>query len=697
MSTAAAEKKHPLGLYILFFTEMWERFSYYGMRALLMPYMISATFGYQPGAASSVYKWYTSLVYLTPLFGGLIADRLIGARAAVLIGAVLMAVGHFLMALPSQGIFFAALACLIAGNGFFKPNISTMVGRMYGPNDSRRDGAFTIFYMGINLGAFLSSMICPSLREWRGFDWGFGAAGIGMLIGLVVFFFGQKRVVADIEAAGNTAGRITAEKVTVTTNEKDDAAYRDAAKTETAETDISKPGATGVAGMLATIYPFFMIAAAIAIVSLYVFKVSTGAAKPISLIMPIAFGGVFIVMATLLMKLRGAQRDKSTSIFIMFLFPVLFWMAFEQAGNALNLWAEIHTDRKIGFMNREYPGGWWQSANALMIFVLAPVFTILWSSLAKRGKEPSTPWKMFYAMVLMALSFVVMVFGAASENSTTSTVELTKAPAATVPWKELNAGRLSLEGSTLQVKGVLPDFAVRDSLAKTSSEEMKTWLKTLKENSKKATEAAPVRASIMVPTTAKFDMSESLEPFNLDLYAPSPIPKPDGAPADKSIPEWRKKGKVEISLSETPGGREIRAVVYDSLEAPHEAALVALAAEPEWRKALVALEKKSHDARVSGIWLFLSYLLATLGELCLSPVGLSMVTKLAPARFASLFMGVWLLSSSVAQYVGGSIGESWGEIPPGSYFWIFVGTSIFGMALVAVLATHIKKLMHNVT
>ena len=145
---------HPRGLYILFFTEMWERFSYYGMRALLMTYMLNYLL-WQPERASGVYKWYTSLVYLTPLLGGLIADRLLGLRNSIVIGAVLMAIGHFLMAFESLPMFYTALALLIAGNGFFKPNISTMVGKMYPKGDKRRDGAFTIFYMGINIGAFV--------------------------------------------------------------------------------------------------------------------------------------------------------------------------------------------------------------------------------------------------------------------------------------------------------------------------------------------------------------------------------------------------------------------------------------------------------------------------------------------------------------------------------------------------------------
>src|SRR5450432_2630865 len=200
-----ARHRHPKGLYLLFATEMWERFSYYGMRALLVLYLIKEL-GWQPSDSSSVYKWYTSLVYLTPLLGGLLADRYLGLRASIIAGGVLMAIGHFLMAFPSMAALYAALGFLIAGNGFFKPNISTLVGRMYRQDDPRRNGAFTIFYVGINLGAAISPLACGWLRQRFGFHYGFGAAGVGMVIGLVTFLLGQKRVRVDVEAAGNSMG-----------------------------------------------------------------------------------------------------------------------------------------------------------------------------------------------------------------------------------------------------------------------------------------------------------------------------------------------------------------------------------------------------------------------------------------------------------------------------------------------------------
>jgi proton-dependent oligopeptide transporter, POT family len=195
---------HPTGLVVLFLTEMWERFSYYGMRSLLVYYMIKQLM-FTQARASEIYGIYTGLVYLTPLFGGWLADRVVGQRKAVIGGAILMAVGHFLMAFES--LFFPALFFLILGNGAFKPNISTQVGSLYKPGDPRRDRAFSIFYMGINLGAFLSPLVCGTLGELYGWHYGFGAAGVGMLIGLSIYLIGGRRLAPDILAERKAAGK----------------------------------------------------------------------------------------------------------------------------------------------------------------------------------------------------------------------------------------------------------------------------------------------------------------------------------------------------------------------------------------------------------------------------------------------------------------------------------------------------------
>ncbi|MBZ4417008.1 peptide MFS transporter [Myxococcus sp. RHSTA-1-4] len=198
---AETRKGHPRGLYLLFFTEMWERMSYYGMRGLLVLFLTSKVnggFGWSTSEALSLYGTYTGLVYLTPIVGGFIADRFIGQRKAVVLGGTLMMIGHLLLALPTVAMFYAGLGFLIIGNGFFKPNISTMVGGLYEPGDGRRDSAFTIFYMGINLGAVLGNFICGTLGERVGWHWGFGAAGVGMFLGLVAFLSLQKKLLGKV-------------------------------------------------------------------------------------------------------------------------------------------------------------------------------------------------------------------------------------------------------------------------------------------------------------------------------------------------------------------------------------------------------------------------------------------------------------------------------------------------------------------
>jgi proton-dependent oligopeptide transporter, POT family len=656
-------KGHPRGLYILFFTEMWERFGYYGMRALLVLYMINYL-QWQPQASSSVYKWYTSLVYLTPLAGGYIADRLLGLRFSIVIGGALMAAGYFMLGV--EALFYPALAFIIFGNGFFKPNISTMVGKMYKQGDARRDGAFTIFYMGINLGAFFSPLICGTLADKFAPRYGFMAAGVGMVVGLTVFLLGQARVTKDIAAAGNA---LTIEKAS-----RDKPDLNATAKSSGAEDEAAEPGATGIAGVVGKIYPLLMIAVGVGVPIYYILMVVRGVSPLQDAIMPIAFAGISGAMGFTLTTIKGASRDRSTVIFILFMFAVLFWMAFEQAGNALNIWADVHTDRQIGGF--VYPASWWQAANAVFIVAMAPVYALLWVYLARTGKEPSTPAKMALAMVFMVLSFGAMVFGAASENAHEYRVAVDKLPPQVqvegegLVWAGadksedafLDAKRLSYDAAKkeLVVRGVLPPFAVNDALKRTAPAD---WLKEVdraEEAAKKATDAQPATVHLALPVAFEVPLTEAEQ----------------------------KEHKISIKGSDV--------TLTAPLDAPTKTALVGAGAAPEWRKPLKDLEKASWAARVSGFWLFLSYFLATLGELCLSPVGLSMVTKLAPARFASLFMGVWLLASSVAQYMGGAIGESWGKITPSSYFMLFVATSLVGVVAAGVLIKPLRRLMHKV-
>jgi POT family proton-dependent oligopeptide transporter len=655
---ATGERHHPRGLYALFFTEMWERFCYYGMRALLVLYLIQYH-GWQPGQASTIYKWYTSLVYLTPLAGGLLADRVIGLRASIVIGGILMAIGEVALTFASMPMFYLGLGLLILGNGFFKPNISTIVGKMYRQGDPRRDRAFTIFYMGINLGAGLSPILCGYLRIHYGFRYGFAAAAAGMLVALVVFLSTQGQVLRDVEAAGNDL------KI---------AAKATDASGEASDPDEHQPSAGGGAGVVASGFLLLMVVAAVALPADYLWRAYRGDVGWTDVIMPVAFGAISGWMASTLRRIGGAARDKSIVIFIFFMFAVLFWMAFEQAGNALNLWAQFHTDLSIGSL--PYPAEWWQSVNAVLIVVFAPAFARLWTWLGERGREPSTPMKMLAAMVFMTLSFAVMVAGARVENGVVTGQQLASLPSG-IPSKTLgdgaavvvgddDAGRLTYDpvAQRLDVRGVLPRYVVNDLLQRTVPKPFADEIGALESKTRKAAPDAPVSVALAtVPPGFDF-------PFD-DAEAKERGVRWDGPSQTMTFTKW--------------------------MEAPTLADLTAAGAPPAWRRPLSGLERKSDAARVGGIWLLLSYLFATLGELCLSPVGLSMVTKLAPVRFASLFMGVWLLASSVAQYAGGSIGETWGIIAPARYFMLFVWTSIGGALVLALLVKPLKKLMHEVT
>ncbi len=650
-------QQHPRGLYALFFTEMWERFCYYGMRALLVLYLIQYH-GWQPSQASTVYKWYTSLVYLTPILGGVIADRVIGLRASIIVGGALMAVGELLLTFPSMPTFYVGLALLIVGNGFFKPNISTIVGKMYRRGDARRDRAFTIFYMGINIGAGLSPFLGGYLRVHFGFRYGFAAAAVGMVVGLVIFLSTQGQVLRDVEAAGNDL-RVAAAKA------------REASK-DANEVGEDLPAAGGAAGVVARIFPIAMLVAAVGLPAEYLWRAVRGEIAWTDVIMPVAFGAISGWMGLTLTRIRGAARDKSIVIFVFFMFAVLFWMAFEQAGNALNLWAQFHTDLSVGGLR--YPAEWWQSVNAVLIVVFAPAFARGWTWLGERGMEPSTPAKMLAAMVLMTLSFAVMVVGARAEDRAV-TEEAVDAVPPEVPTKALanqvvevgdgDAGRLTFDLATgrLRARGVLPRYVVNHLLEPTVPRLFVRQVEALEGMTRRASSSAPVRVHLDVPSGFVF-------PFD---------------PGDAG----------ERGISWDPDSKTLTLTQW--METPTRADLVAAGAPRGWQAPLRALQAKTDGARVSGLWLFLSYLFATLGELCLSPVGLSMVTKLAPARFASLFMGVWLLASSVAQYAGGSIGETWGIIPPARYFLLFVWTSVVGAAVLTLLVRPLKKLMHDVS
>ena len=284
------KQNHPKGLYLLFCVEMWERFSYYGMRALIVLYMIQ-TLAYSAQKAGNVYGLYTGLVYLTPLFGGYLADRYLGQRKCITFGAILMSAGLFMLAFGSKTLFFLSLFLMITANGFMKSNISSVLGLLYGEDNTKKDSAYTIFYMGINLGAFFSPLVCGTLAVKYGYEYGFAAAGVGMLIGLMCYKVFENKYLGD-----------------------------------------------------KGLYPVSAL------------EKSENSNS---------------------LSLSGEEKERFSSLIILMMFTIPFWICFEQAGSSLTLFAQYQTDRM--FLGREIPTGYFQSLNPLFIIILAPLMSVFWN------------------------------------------------------------------------------------------------------------------------------------------------------------------------------------------------------------------------------------------------------------------------------------------------------------------------------
>ena len=321
-----SEYKHPKGLYLLFCVEMWERFSYYGMRALLVLYMVQ-TLMYSAQKAGSIYGWYTGLVYLTPLLGGYLADRYFGQRKCITAGAIFMILGLLLLAFGPKSLFLFSLFLMIAANGFIKSNISSVLGLLYGDNNKQKDSAFTIFYMGINVGAFLSPLVCGTLAVKYGFQYGFAAAGIGMLLGLLCYKLFENKLLGE------------------------------------------------------------------------------------SGLHPVQIKKSFDEES---LPLTDIQKQQLTSLIILIIFTIPFWICFEQAGSSLTLFAQSATNRV--FFGHQIPTEYFQSLNPFFIITLAPVMSLLWEKLRQREKEPTSAEKFAVSLFLMTIAYIILAFAGYISN-----------------------------------------------------------------------------------------------------------------------------------------------------------------------------------------------------------------------------------------------------------------------------------------
>ena len=378
---------HPRGLSTLFFTEMWERFSYYGMRALLTLYMTSKAvdggLGFSEAYSSAIYATYVSSVWYLPLVGGWLADKFLGARRAVLIGGIVIACGHYSMAIDSLPTFYAALILIAMGTGLLKPNISTMVGQLYQPEDKRRDAGFSIFYMGINLGAFISPFVTGFLAQSayfkriiigiglnpaKSWHWGFAAAGVGMTFGVIQYILGGKR----LQEAGRKPTKESAEK------------------SSTQKFDLITMALAAVGALLGAGFGYRYDAGWVSVPFWTVCGYFIG-----------YLGGTTRL-------LKGDELKRVLVIFILVVFSVIFWMTYEQAGSSMTLFADRLTRNEV--FGWTFPSSWWQSVPAIFVIFLAPVFAFIWQTMGDR--QPSSPAKFAFGLLFAGIAFAVITLAA---------------------------------------------------------------------------------------------------------------------------------------------------------------------------------------------------------------------------------------------------------------------------------------------
>jgi len=366
-------KNNPHSLSTLFFTEMWERFSYYGMRALLVLYLVNSQ-NYSESDALHIYAVYTGLVYLTPLIGGYLADRFLGSQKAIFIGGLTMMIGHFLMAFPN--FLYLAIGMLIIGNGYFKPNISSLLGRLYKPDDVRRDSGFSIFYVGINLGAFLAPLIVGYVGETINWHYGFAIAGFGMLAGLIQFYLGQNKIIKeDISSQSKKLNPADWGIITLVSL-------------------INLPLILVILELNQIINDFFFEILAILIIL------------------------IFFYFITKKKQLLTVKKDikRIAYIGILSIFVIFFWVGFEQAGGSLTLFANNSVDRNfLGFV---IPASFFQSINPLIIILIGPMIANFWLSVDRSKNKINTSQKMGLGLLLLASGFfLIMLVNNSSETS----------------------------------------------------------------------------------------------------------------------------------------------------------------------------------------------------------------------------------------------------------------------------------------
>lgn len=659
---------HPAGLFVLFFTEMWERFSYYGMRALLVLFLVSSAgiggWEWSNAEALSLYGTYTGLVYLTPMFGGLIADKFTGYKVAIIIGALLMTLGHASMAFETEPMFYLGLGLLIIGNGLFKPNISSIVGGLYKGNEEKKDAGYTLFYMGINAGAFLGIMLCGYIGEKVGWSYGFGLAGVFMAIGMLQFFFAQ-----------NIFGDIGVKP------EKQSESMKDVFKSFKEDNNTNDP-----------VYGFNDA------------EVSEQVSKEIGDISE-SDKTSFISELKISAK-KKIEKDRLMVIGILAFFTIFFWMAFEQAGGSMTIFAKDFTDRVLTGNS----ANWFTIINTIITVV--PLALITWVLILL---NKATIKKYAISGVLLTFSFVI-IWGI-------------------VGWmikKDFNTKAYLIEYS--QERELVLNDTIRDGSMVTDE-----YLAQYITNSPKLSNSLEVShfivndakdsitpiefkyRKVVVDTTTirtDVDLSVNTDLYLLDVDNEGELRYLDDKTAEKVEQKIEghvfkiKENEVEVPASWFGILNSLFIIMFAPVFSKIWESKYNPTAPVKFGIGLILLGLGfgvlafgsigigSGVTSVSMIWLILAYLLHTLGELTLSPVGLSYVSKLSPPKLLGLMFGIWFISSAIANKVGGMLGGMIDYIQEAyslsAFFLIFTFVPVIAGLIVIGMGKFLLKKMHGI-
>ncbi len=660
---------HPAGLFVLFFTEMWERFSFYGMRALLVLFLVSALgiggWNWPRENALALYGTYLALLYLTPIIGGTLADKYLGNRKAIIIGALIMTLGHASMSIESNAFFlYLGLGLLIIGTGFFKPNMSSFISILYKDFPEKKDGAYTIFYMGVNAGAFLGIMLCGYMGEELGWSWGFGLAGIFMLLGLLQFTFAHD-IFGDVGKKPNKENKnIEADNHTEIEDKLNPFTLVDKI----------------LIALVATLGLTWIINDPLSKIIDYNL-LSFHKTDYSGVIITITLVIFLFLLASRIIRYSKITRDKMIAVVIFASFIIFFWASFEQAGGSMSIFAKDYTNRIL-------------SGNAAFIFnivdviiTVVPIAIITWV-LYLLFKQ--TFKKYFISNLILGFSFVIiwgLVIWKINRNFNTFSYEITYP---TYQLSQLDAdGKKSIKDFEITKETKIPEnvkIINKNTVIRSSSEYVKNDKISIIDIDKKGTNfkligtqesqkiASTINATIIKKRENEIQIPATwfliLNSLFIIIFAPL-------------FSKW-----WESKYNPNPASKYGIGLFFLGIGF----AFLAFGAS--------GIPQGAKTASVSFIWLILAFLFHTLGELCVSPVGLSYVSKLVPARMIAFMFGVWYLALAIGNKASGKMGAMIDDITArydiATFFLIFAIVPFIIGIIAFLLNPVLKKLMHGV-